>query len=89
MSIPIAMTDEAIYSKRACPKGCSLSAGFDAMARETIDTTELNESDKLFQPSAKMAILPEITPINILSAARSMFMNRPRIAAFIFSFWRP
>ncbi|GAA0733526.1 hypothetical protein GCM10008906_04520 [Clostridium oceanicum] len=52
------------YSILPCPKGCSLSAGFEASLNPKNVIIEEAASDKLLNASAMTAILFEISPIN-------------------------
>jgi len=47
---------ELINSALPCPKGCSLSAGFEEILNPIITITEVSESDKVCQASAMIAI---------------------------------
>ena len=82
------MIMEATYSARWWPKGCSLSAGFAAMRKETSETALLPQSLKLLMPSASTETSPNKSPTAIFAPARSRLSPMPTTLASVPRFAR-
>ena len=71
----------AMYSMRAWPYGCSLSAGF-AERRKPRSVTMLDDaSERLFRPSAMTETLPATRPARSLAQHRSRLHTMPTAPA--------
>ncbi|MPN01762.1 hypothetical protein SDC9_148974 [bioreactor metagenome] len=85
-STPIAMMSNATesparYSMRACPNGCSRSAGLPPSLKPTNVMMLLAASDKLFTASAMMDTLPESKPAANLETHNKRLHKRPTTPA--------
>ncbi len=74
---------DATYSMRACPKGCSRSAGRAAMRKETSEMICEPASDRLFTASACTDRAPLRTPTMNFPAASSRFSAMPTAPAMV------
>ena len=72
---------EQTYSILSWPYGCSLSAGFDEILKETNETMLLPQSVRLFKPSAMTEISPNKAPTMIFPTAKKMLAKIPTMLA--------
>ncbi|MEE8704169.1 MAG: hypothetical protein SOH58_04050 [Olsenella sp.] len=76
--ITMAATPMALrYSILPCPKGCSRSAGFDAMRIPTTVTTEEAASVRLFTASSTMASEPAARPTRAFATTSATLTATP------------
>ena len=74
---------DATYSILACPKGCSLSAGFEESLKLIIEMICAAASERLLRASAITATEPAIIPARSLMAKRKRFITTPTIPAMV------
>ena len=72
-----------MYSYLACPKGCSLSAGFAESLNPKRVTAEEPKSERLLTASAITVTDPLSIPAKSLSTKSTAFMTIPMIPAVI------
>ena len=81
MKIISAWVAVAIVSTFACPKGCSLSAGFTAILTVIKETITANRSMTLPADCDKTLRLPVMAPIDIFRTTNPIKTNTKSLAA--------
>ena len=81
MPISIIIVDSARparYSTLPCPKGCSASGFFAAIAKPSSVIIDEPASERLLNASAVIATEPDMRPAKYLTANSRMFRNIPQ-----------